>query len=283
MKPTKTLAVALLLTAAAPAQEAQAWGSTGHRSVALIAEQHMSTAALHKAHALLDGQSLPAASMWADEIRSEPQTYRHTFNWHYTTWDDEDAHFHAGQETNNTGFLLSQLDAQLALLKNPKTDRVKRQQALRFVVHLLGDLHQPLHVGGGNDRGGNACRVTWHGDNSNLHTVWDSDMIDQTKLSYTELANFASLSRSRQQVSDWQKGTMRDWSLESKQLRSRIYPPEVRAPLTPTTFLTYCGKDVAPEAMPKLGYEYSYQFMPAVYDRLFQAGIRLAKVLDETL
>lgn len=272
-----------LVTLSLTAQQALAWGSTGHRVVGLVAERHMDPAALKKAHAILDNHNLAFASTWPDEIRSDPKTYAHTFNWHYTTWQDEDDGFHAGLENKSTGFLMSQLEKQIAVLKNPAASKADKAFALKFTVHLVGDVHQPLHVGTSGDSGGNACRVTWHGKPSNLHTVWDSDMIEKTNLSYTELADFASQDRSQKQTRQWQSGTVNQWSEESKKLRSRIYPAEVLAPSAPVTYLTYCKGKVEPEAMPKLGYEYSYEFDPVVRERLYQAGVRLAKVLNDAL
>ena len=272
-----------LVTLSLTAQLALAWGSTGHRVVGLVAERHMDPAALKKAHAILDNHDLAFASTWSDEIRSDPKTYAHTFNWHYTTWQDEDDGFHAGLENKSTGFLMSQLEKQIAVLKNPAASKADKAFALKFTVHLVGDVHQPLHVGTSGDSGGNACRVTWHGKPSNLHTVWDSDMIEKTNLSYTELADFASQDRTQKQTSQWQSGTVNQWSEESKKLRSRIYPAEVLAPSAPVTYLTYCKGKVEPEAMPKLGYEYSYEFDPVVRERLYQAGVRLAKVLNDAL
>ncbi len=272
-----------LVTLSLTAQQALAWGSTGHRVIGLVAERHMDPAALKKAHAILDNHDLAFASTWPDEIRSDPKTYEHTFNWHYTTWQDEDDGFHAGLENKSTGFLMSQLEKQIAVLKNPAASKADKAFALKFTVHLVGDVHQPLHVGTSGDSGGNACRVTWHGKPSNLHTVWDSDMIEKTNLSYTELADFASQDRSQKQTRQWQSGTVNQWSEESKKLRSRIYPAEVLAPSAPVTYLTYCKGKVEPEAMPKLGYEYSYEFDPVVRERLYQAGVRLAKVLNDAL
>jgi S1/P1 Nuclease len=258
-----TLKTSLFATLTIFSQHAFAWGSTAHRSIGLIAEQHMSLSALKKAQAILNGHNLSYVANWADEIRSEPKTYGYTFDWHYTTWQDD--------------------DEQLAVLKNPASSQAEKAFALKFVVHLLGDLHQPLHVGGGNDKGGNACRVTWHGKPSNLHTVWDSELVDRMNLSYTELAEFSSQARTQQQTKQWQSGAIETWAQESKMLRRKIYPAEVQAPNSPVTYLTYCQDNVAPEAMPKLGYEYSYQFDQILRDRLYQAGVRLAKVLNETL
>jgi hypothetical protein len=275
-----TLVIAVL--AIAPLQ-ALAWGSMGHRATGLIAERHMDADALKKSRALLDGHDLAFASTWPDEVRSLPKAYGHTFNWHHTTWDDDDDAFHAGLESKDTGFLLSQLDKQIAILKNPANAKADRAFALKFIIHLLGDLHQPLHVGANGDRGGNKCRVLWHGKPSNLHRVWDSEMIEMTNLSYTELAAFASQNRSPEQVRQWQSGTIRQWSEESKKLRMRLYPAEVVAPSAPVTYLTYCQDNVDTSAMPKLGYEYSYEFDPVVRERLYQAGVRMAKVLNDAL
>ncbi|HWS41368.1 MAG TPA: S1/P1 nuclease [Arenimonas sp.] len=281
MKILVKLCVAPLLVLVS--QNAFAWGATGHRTVGLIAQQHMTPAALKKSQELLEGHSLAYVASWADEIRSDPKKYGDTFNWHFTTWQDEDEQHGAGQENASTGFLLSQVSNQIAVLKNVKSSQGEKAVALKFLVHLMGDLHQPLHVGGGNDQGGNTCKVTWHGKPVNLHSVWDNSIIDGTNLSYSELADFASQNHSKEQITKWQNGNLNTWSAESKALRRHIYPAEVQTPLTPITYLTYCQKNVAPEAMPKLGYEYSYEFFPVVQERLFQAGVRLAKILNESL
>ena len=263
-------------------QNAFAWGATGHRSIGLIAEQHLNPTTLKKSQEILDGHSLAYVSTWADEIRSDPKKYGDTFNWHFTTWPDEDEQHGANEETNSTGFLLSQVNSQIAVLKNIKSTHTEKAVALKFLVHLMGDLHQPLHVGGSNDQGGNACKVTWHSKATNLHTVWDSSMLDETKLSFTELAAFASQDRTKQQVAQWQTGDLNTWSAESKALRRKLYPAEVQVPLSPVTFLTYCQKYVSPDAMPKLGYEYSYVFLPLAQERIFQAGVRLAQLLNNS-
>ena len=276
----RTAIAAALLGSVSP--QLLAWGQTGHRSIGLVAQQHLSAEAARKAEALLDGQSLAQAASWADEIKSDPK-FAYADPWHYTTWQDGDDDFHAGHEDKGSGFLLSQIERQLAVLKDAKASKADKAQALKFTVHLVGDLHQPMHVGGGGDQGGNFCKVTWHGRATNLHRVWDSDMIGQTDLSFTELAAFASEGRSREQAKAWQAGTPRDWAAESRALRADAYPAEVVAPTAPVSRLTYCERNVAPDAMPKLGYEYSYRFLPVVYDRIYLGGVRLARLLEQAL
>ena len=127
-----------------------------------------------------------------------------------------------------------------------------------MLIHLIGDIHQPLHVGGGNDRGGNDVKLMWFRAESNLHRIWDSDMIDDTRLSYTELA--ASLDKPEQaQLAAWRNSNVRDWAHESVMLRNEVYG--------------FTGT--------RLGYEYSYRKFHIVRQRLLQAGIRLAHVLNE--
>ena len=174
--------ISILLALIHTSQNTLAWGSTGHQSIALIAEQHMTPIALKKAHDTLDGDSLMAVSTWADQVRSNPKTYGNTGNWHYTTWPDNVENFNAIFETKQSGVLLSQIEKRISELKDTKSSQAKKAFALKFIVHLIGDLHQPLHIGGGNDRGGNDCKVIWQHNNTNLHAVWDSGIIERTNL-----------------------------------------------------------------------------------------------------
>jgi hypothetical protein len=250
-----------------------AWGPTGHRVVGMIAERHLEPVVGLKVYKLLKGSSLARVANWPDEIKSDPATYQYTFNWHYTDWKDGDE---SHDEANSSGKLLTSIREQLLVLKDEKTSDDKKIFALKFLVHLVGDLHQPLHVGNGLDRGGNTCMVLFHNQRTNLHALWDEGLIDFTKLSYTELANFVSHSRTREEIESWRGGEIIEWANESRQLRLSVYPPEQQK---------YCrtGSSVESADMPKLGYEYSYKFMPVLEKRLFQAGLRLGRLLNENL
>lgn len=274
----KTLLLALSLTSL----NAFAWGPTGHRVVGAVAEKHLEPGVAVKVQKILKGQTLSRVSNWSDEIKSEPETYSHTYNWHYTDWKDED---HNHDETHSSGKLMTAIKEQLAVLEDENASMDSKNFALKFIVHLIGDLHQPLHVGNGLDQGGNKCRVTFHKKEMNLHQLWDEAMIDFTNLSYTELANYVAQGRTKEEYQSWKGGTPLDWALESKILRGQIYPADVNPSDRPLTLKQYCRSDivVAAEDMPKLSYEYSYKFVPVVEKRLYQAGLRLATMLNQTL
>lgn len=259
-----------------------AWGPTGHRVVGVVAERFMNPKAHLNVHRILNGQSLSRVSTWSDEIKSDPTNYSHTFNWHYTDWKEGD---HQHDETNSSGKLLTAISEQIEILKDPNAGQDKKAFALKFIVHLVGDLHQPLHIGNGLDQGGNKCKVYFHKKETNLHALWDEGLIEFTKLSYTELASFIAQGRTKEEVQSWKNGTLLDWALESKNIRASIYPEDIKPLQTPVSLKQYCRGDieVSSEDMPKLGYEYSFQFVPVVEKRLFQAGLRLAQILNQTL
>lgn len=259
-----------------------AWGPTGHRAVGAVAEKFLDPFVAAKVYKILGENSLSRVSNWSDEIKSEPDTYSYTFNWHYTDWKDED---HQHDETNSSGKLLTVIKDQLAVLKDPQSSDDKKVFALKFIVHLIGDLHQPLHVGNGLDMGGNKCKVMFHRRETNLHALWDEGLIDFTKLSFSELAQYVSQGRSIEDVRSWKSGDVVDWALESKKLRASIYPNDVLPSDSPSTVKQYCRSDivVTAEAMPKLAYEYSYKFVPLMEQRIFQAGLRLAVLLNSAL
>lgn len=274
----KTLILAMTLFSV----NAFAWGPTGHRTVGLVAERFLNTDTLIKVFEILDNQTMARVSTWPDEVKSEPATYSHTYNWHYTDWSDAS---HDHDETISSGKLIGAINEQVSVLKDAKASKDKKAFALKFLIHLIGDVHMPLHVGNGLDRGGNACKVLFHNQTTNLHALWDEGMINFTGLSFTELTSFIMQGKSREQILAWKSGNVLDWAQESKKLRSHIYPAETVPGSEPLSVKQYCRTDitVTKEDMPKLGYEYSYKFVPVLEQRLFQAGVRLAMVLNEAL
>jgi len=231
------------------------WGATGHRVTGYIAEKHLTKKARIALQKILRGQSLAMASTWMDEIRSD-STYNHLTDLHWVTI--QDGMTYEQSEKNPNGDIVMTLERIISELKSKKLSAKEETERVKMLIHLIGDIHQPLHVGGGTDRGGNEVKVTWFGDNSNLHRVWDSEMIDGTQLSYTELAE--SLPKpDATQIKMLQTNNIREWAYESMGYRKQVY--------------NYGNG--------KLGYQYAYKNLPAVQERLLQAGVRLAGILNE--
>jgi hypothetical protein len=234
---------------------AYAWGPTGHRVTGWIADKYINKKARKELERILGQQSLAMASTWMDDIRSD-SLYDYASDWHWVTIPEGKTYQQSIKNSN--GDIIETIERLVTALKTKKLDAKKEAQHLKMLIHLIGDIHQPLHVGFGSDQGGNDIRVTWFGEASNLHRVWDSDMIDGTRLSYTELAESLETPEA-QTVSTWQKSNVIDWATESIGYRDRVYD---------------YGNG-------KLGYKYSYKNFHIVRHRLLQAGIRLAGILNQ--
>jgi hypothetical protein len=249
---TKATLVLLLVPALA-----FSWGKTGHRVVGQIAENHLSPKAAKAVRELLGPDSLAEVSNWADEIRSDP-SWKRADPWHYVNIPDGETY--ETMSKNPAGDVIVALKKFEATLRNPAAPKEERIQALKFMVHMIGDLHQPLHAGKRDDLGGNRVSVHWFRsvEATNLHTVWDDLIIEQEKLSFTEWTRFLDHPTAAE-VKDWQATSYAGWMEESFKLRDRCY-------------------DFKPEL--PLSYEYVYKSMPIVKQRLLQAGVRLAGTLN---
>ncbi|NJL30033.1 MAG: hypothetical protein HC897_20130 [Thermoanaerobaculia bacterium] len=149
------------------------------------------------------------------------------------------------------------------MLRDPQAARQAKIEALRFLVHFIGDLHQPLHAGYAGDRGGNEIQLLWFGQPSNLHKVWDDGLIASEELSFSEWVRFLDRA-TPEQISAWRGGGYLEWAVESRAVLAQVYDFE--------------GATGRP---PELGYRYAWRNLPLVKQRLLQAGIRLASVLDK--
>lgn len=248
-----------------------AWGKTGHRVVAAIADPQLSGLARAHVREILGGaESLEEAANWPDEMRSDPAPFwqKTSTPWHYVTLNGI-IYDHAPSE----GDALEALSRFRKTLQDPSSSLADKQLALRFIVHLVGDLHQPLHVGKCCDKGGNDVKVKWFGRDLNLHSVWDSALVDEQQLSFTELSAKLERHTTSQDVIDWWDVNPRDWISESAQIRETIYPS---APVKKTK-----GKKGKGPAVPELSYSYVYKFTPVMERRLQQAGVRLAAYLND--
>jgi hypothetical protein len=232
-----------------------AWGATGHRVVGAIAADHLTKKASKAVQDILGDESMAIAATWMDEVRSDPAD-RYMRDWHWVTIPDGETY--ATAEKNPKGDAVGTIGRMEQLLKSDTVPPDRRRMYLRILIHLVGDIHQPLHVGKGDDKGGNDLQVRWFKKGSDLHRIWDSGMIDEYGLSYTELA--ASLDHATPaQITAWQKGDAASWAQECLAFRPAVY---------------------AVQKGEALGYDYQYRNLPIVKAQLLKAGIRLAGVLN---
>ncbi len=236
--------------------QAFGWGQTGHRVVGLVAEQHLNKKARKKVLLILGNNSLAEVSNFMDDVKSDP-AYNHTHDWHWVTIPDNMKYEQT--QKNPNGDLIMKIEELVQALKTHNLPAAHEQENLKFLIHLVGDLHQPLHVGGKDDAGGNNVKLQWFGHPSNLHRVWDSDIIDGKNLSYTELASFLD-EPGKAQIKNWQSTNVRDWAYGMMPFRPQVY---------------------AIPAEGKLGYRYSYDNFGTIQKLLMQGGIRLAGLLNQ--
>ena len=237
---------------------ALSWEQTGHRITGALAEFYLTDAARARIRQLLPNETLAEASTYADEMRSNPSVFWQEAapHWHYVTIPQGKSYGQIGAPV--VGDAITALKAFRVTLQDDQAALVDQQIALRFIVHLIGDLHQPLHAGNGLDRGGNQVKVKFFGNPSNLHRVWDSGLIHRRGLSYTEWVDMLKAKITPGEVLQWAETDPLIWIAESAKIRDTIYPGDS-----------------------DLAWDYVYYNLPTVKRRLQQAGVRMAAYLNE--
>lgn len=238
-----------------------AWGVTGHRIVGEIADKYLTTKARKEIKLILGNETLAMASTWADFIKSDTfATYLNT--WHYIDFDSSISYSqmktYLKQDTAADAY--TRLNFLINQLKNKKLAHEKKVMYLRLLIHIAGDVHQPFHVSQKGDKGGNDLKISWFGAFSNIHRVWDEQLINFQQLSYTEYTNAINFT-SLQQRALWQKDTISQWLFESytisQGLREALQQPEL-----------------------KLGYDYNFKNIKILNEQLLKGGVRLAGLLN---
>ena len=233
------------------------WGITGHRTVGEVASQNISEKTSNSIKNLLEGESLSYISNYADDIKSDKR-YQVYNPWHYANMKVNETYY--SSEKNVEGDVIQAIKKCIEALKSKKTPKDDRRFYLKLLVHFVGDIHQPMHLGEKKDKGGNNIKLKWFGENTNLHRIWDSDIIDSSKMSYTELTNnLPRLSNSKKK--EYESSPIEVWVKETHDLTKKIY------------------KDL-PENI-NLGYRYRYENFDTIRLQLLKAGLRLAYILDD--
>ncbi|CAM2068968.1 S1/P1 nuclease [Sulfidibacter corallicola] len=265
-------------------QPVLAWGYEGHRIVGHIAAAHLTPKTREAIRELLGDTSMAELCTWADEIRSDPvwsprengkslsndadwrDRLNHRF-WHYLTVPDKQAlkRLERTDHPLKEGYLYPKmLDCERVLL-SPDASREEKINALRFFAHLVGDVHQPLHVGNGTDRGGNDVRVTWRDSDGSLHWIWDSAIIEREELPAETYAARLNARITTKQVRRWSRADYSVWVRESFKMRPRAY----KLP------------DAGENNLVPIDESYADRNKPAIEKRLQQAGVRLAYRLNQ--
>ena len=240
---------------------AGAWGMLGHRIVGQIAENYLSSKAKRGVRDILGNESLAMASNWGDFIKSDP-AYDYLYNWHFVNLPaglDKQGVFKF-LDTEKAANVYNKIPEMIAVLKSKQSTLDQKRMAMRLLIHLVGDLNQPMHTARKEDLGGNKVYVTWFGEKSNLHRVWDESLIEYQELSYTEYAKAINYP-SADQLKTWKGSSLRDFVYGSYQACNRIYA------------------NIKPEE--RLSYKYNFDFIGLLNEQLIKGGICLAGVLND--
>jgi hypothetical protein len=233
------------------------WSKTGHRTTGEVAQENLSRKARRAIHMLLNGESLAKVSAFGDDIKAD-RDFKKFGTWHYVNFPADKKY--TDVEPSEYGDIVVGIQECITIIKDKNAAKTDKVFYLKLLVHLVGDLHQPMHIGRIEDKGGNDIQVQWFNKGSNLHRVWDSNMIDDYGMSYTEIAT--SLPKlNKNQKKFIQQGTVYDWVEESQDLANRVYD--------------------SVEVGEKLYYSYGYVWWGTVETQLQKGGLRLAKVLND--
>lgn len=237
---------------------AYGWGQKGHDVTAYIAETHLTPISKAVINELLDGKSIVYYSNWLDNA-SHTSDYAYTKTWHYKNIDGDQTFEEA--RLLDTGDVVSAIYDQLAILKDSYSSKEERQLALKIIVHLLGDIHQPMHLGHASDLGGNKHRIKYFGKDNNLHSVWDSSIPESAhKWNYTEWQQQIDRLSDDKENEIVYNGTPEKWAKETHLIAKEIYNK------TPVDT--------------NISYDYIAEWTPVVEEQFLKGGLRLADLLN---
>lgn len=235
-----------------------AWGQKGHDVTCAVAQKHLTKKAEKKISAVLDGKSIVYWANWMDNA-SHTDEYAYTKTWHYKNIDADETYETA--KLNKNGDVVVALNRIIADLKGGKLSPEQEELSLRMLVHFMGDLHCPMHMGHKSDAGGNKWQVQYFRAGKNLHGIWDSDIVESAhKWSRSEWVE--EIDRSdKAGIKAIQAGTPDDWAKETYTITCEIY-------------------DTTPKGS-KLSYDYVSKWAPVIEQQLERGGLRLARILNE--
>lgn len=234
------------------------WGQKGHDVTCAIAEKHLSRKARKQISDILDGKSIVYWANWMDNASHTPE-YSYTKTWHYKNIDADETYAQA--PLNEKGDVVRAINEQIEALKSGKQNREEQALSLKFLVHLMGDLHCPMHMGHKSDLGGNKWQIQYFGRGSNIHSVWDSGLVESAhKWTYTEWVEQIDIF-GKEENRRIAAGTPATWGEETYEVCKKVY-------------------DATPVGS-KLSYDYVSEWSAVAEMQLLRAGLRLAAVLND--
>ena len=255
--PFRRAFAALAIATLVVPQTALAWGQNGHRVVGEIGQSLLTDEARRGVAEILDNESLAEASTWPDFMKASPEKFwqEEASPLHYVTIPKGKSYAEVGPPPE--GDAITALARFRQQARDRRLPREQRALALRFIIHVVGDLHQPMHVGDGSDRGGNDVKVDFFGQPTNLHSVWDSGLIDRQQLSYSEMSRWLMRATDIEQARKWMTPDPLVWVAESAAIRPGLYPESDR-----------------------ISWDYAFAHDAILKQRLSQGGVRLAAYLN---
>jgi hypothetical protein len=242
--------------------KSNAWGLLGHRIVGEVASKYLNPAAKAAVMKILGTETMAMASNYPDFIKSD-SNYNYLYNWHYINLRGglSRAQFDSVLSVDTASNAYTRINQIVKQLKSKKLTAVERSLYLKLLIHIVGDIHQPLHVGRYEDLGGNRIKILWFNVPYNLHQVWDEQLIKLQELSYTEFAAAINHTTQSQRIA-WQKQPVSEWIWDSYQLAEKVYS-DIKLPEE------------------KLGYNYNFKYKAILEQQLLKGGVHLAGLLNE--
>jgi len=238
-----------------------AWGVLGHRIVGGIADGYLTKKAKKEIYKILGNESIAITSTWSDFVRSDP-AYDYLDPWHYINIKGgvNEIDFRKKLAADTAIDAFTKLNQVIAKLKTGTLTPEEKLFNLRVLIHIVGDIHQPMHVARPEDRGGNGIKLQWFNSPTSLHTIWDSKLVDFQQLSYTEYVQSINFT-TKLQRKEWQSESITDWIWQSYQYTEKIYAET--------------------KADANLSYDYNFKFIGILNQQLLKGGVRLAGLLNE--
>lgn len=239
-----------------------AWGMTGHRIVGEIANSYLTAKARNEIQQILGTESIAMASNWADFIKAD-STFKYLNSWHYIDFDSglNYSQMQSYLKTNTAADAYTKLNFLIKQLKNKNLPKKEKLFYLRMLIHIAEDVHQPFHASRNGDAGGNDIKVFWFGQSSNIHRVWDEQLIEFQKLSYTEYAAAINHVTAKEKAS-WINQPISKWLYDSYSISEKLHQ-ELRQPDQ------------------KLSFQYNFKYLETLNKQLLKGGVHLAALLNQ--